>query len=411
MLTMSVKFARSVDRYVGIPICLFLTLLYKIQKVFDFSKKGHTAEPKKILFIQLSEMGSMVLGVPAIKAAKKLFPHADIFFLTFEEMQNSIRALKVVPQENIMIIRGKSLPLMVWDALRFIKNARALKIDTTIDFELFSRLSAVLSFLSGAKFRSGFFRFYSEGMYRGNLLTHKVMYNYNLHISYGFLSLVHALKASPDEIPMLKKAFSKDDITPHCITSTAEEKRKMWERLKSINPKISDKNKIVIIAPDPSPFIPVRSWPIENYIKLVKMLLEDHNTFVVLTGVSSAKENAGNITGSLRNDRCLDIVGKTQFHELIDLYNISDLLITTDGGPGHFASATPIKSIILFGPETPDLYAPLGDNCVPLSSRLACSPCVSVFNFRRTPCNDNKCMQAITPEHVYEIANNILKNN
>ena len=411
MLTMSIKFARSVDRYVGIPICLFLTFLYKIQKSFAISKKGYSSQPKKILFIQLSEMGSMVLGVPAIKAAKKLFPHAEIFFLTFDEMKNSIMALKVVPQENIMTIRGESLQMMVLDTIGFIRKARSLKIDTTIDFELFSRLSAVLSFLSGAKFRSGFFRFYSEGMYRGNMLTHKVAYNYNLHISYGFLSLVHALNAPEDEVPMLKKAFTKDDILPHCITSTVEEKEKMWEQLKAINPKISSKNKIVIIAPDPSPFIPVRAWPLENYIHLTKLLLEDHNVFVVLTGVSQATDNANSIKDTVKSDRCIDLVGKTKFHELIDLYNISDLLISTDGGPGHFASATPIKSIIMFGPETPDLYAPLGDNCIPLSSRLACSPCVSVFNFRRTPCNDNKCMQTIKPDYVYDIAKKTLAKN
>ena len=41
------------------------------------------------------------------------------------------------------------------------------------------------------------------------------------------------------------------------------------------------------------------------------------------------------------------------------LYTLSELLITNDSGPAHFASMTPITVITLFGPETPLLFRAL----------------------------------------------------
>ncbi|PIT93873.1 hypothetical protein COU00_02030, partial [Candidatus Falkowbacteria bacterium CG10_big_fil_rev_8_21_14_0_10_43_11] len=88
--------------------------------------------------------------------------------------------------------------------------------------------------------------------------------------------------------------------------------------------------------------------------------------------------------------------------ELIDLYNIADVLVTNDSGPAHFASLTPIKNFVFFGPETPKLYAPLGKNTHIFYSDFPCSPCLSAFNHRHTSCKDNKCLLVISVEEVYQ---------
>jgi len=58
-----------------------------------------------------------------------------------------------------------------------------------------------------------------------------------------------------------------------------------------------------------------------------------------------------------------------------------------------------LRTFVLFGPETPALYGSLG-NSTPLYAGLACSPCVSATNHRKTPCRDNVCLQAISVETV-----------
>jgi len=98
----------------------------------------------------------------------------------------------------------------------------------------------------------------------------------------------------------------------------------------------------------------------------------------------------------------MNLAGRTSFSELIDLYNIADILITNDSGPVHFSAMTEIRSFIFFGPETPKLYGPLGKNSHVFYAGFSCSPCVSAFNQRKSACKDNKCLQAISVEEVYK---------
>ena len=75
-------------------------------------------------------------------------------------------------------------------------------------------------------------------------------------------------------------------------------------------------------------------------------------------------------------------------------------MISNDSGPAHFAAATRLPTIVLFGPKTPKLYQPLGTSQA-IYAGLACSPCVSAHNHRKTACDDNVCMRAIGVEQVY----------
>ena len=66
------------------------------------------------------------------------------------------------------------------------------------------------------------------------------------------------------------------------------------------------------------------------------------------------------------------------------------------------AALTPVHAIVLFGPETPRLFGPLSSSSTVIWKELACSPCVSVFNHRLSPCRNNVCMQSITVDEVFE---------
>jgi len=82
------------------------------------------------------------------------------------------------------------------------------------------------------------------------------------------------------------------------------------------------------------------------------------------------------------------------------LYTLAHVLVTNDSGPGHFASLTPIRSIVMFGPGAPAQYCPIGERSEVLTANLACSPCADVLNHRTSPCTDNQCMQAISVDTV-----------
>jgi ADP-heptose:LPS heptosyltransferase len=82
-------------------------------------------------------------------------------------------------------------------------------------------------------------------------------------------------------------------------------------------------------------------------------------------------------------------------------------MVTNDSGPAHFAAAGGLPTIVLFGPETPNLYQPLGNSKV-IYAGLACSPCVSASNHRKSACDDNVCMRAISIEQVFAAVTDML---
>ena len=373
-----------------------------------FKNPKYDKNPKNILIIELAEMGSTVLAHPAIKRLKTLYPNCNINFLLFKHIRESMDIVGSVPKENVFTINSSSVISLMKDTLKFMWISRKKKIDTTINLEMFARYSAMLGYLSGARKRAGFYRYAQEGLYIGNFLTHKVIYNPHIHTAESFMVLVESLRMPRNQIPLGKIKIDKNSLKVPKVKSNKESKEKIWKILKSANPNIKQSNKLILVNPNASKLISIRKWPLENYARLVKKLLKDKNVYVVITGVESEKPDAEYICNFVKDKRVLDITGKTTLTELLDLYNEGSILITNDSGPAHFASLTNIPILVFFGPETPKLYKPLSDKCTVMYSNYACSPCVSAFNQRLSPCNNNLCLKSIDVDKVYGVVKKIL---
>lgn len=407
---MNLDVMRAIDYWVGVPICFLLSLVYKAKKILGIERKI-IATSKKILFIELSEMGSTVLAYHAIKKAKELFPTAELYFLIFEENKHSVYLLDIIPKKNVLTIRSKQFLKLTLDTIKLLWRFRKEHIDASIDLELFSRFSAILNYLTGAPLRAGFYKFKWEGLYRGEVLTHKVAYNSHLHIALNFLALVNSLTITKSsEQPLLKQFIGHEPPQGLPFIDFGEQsKQKIKHRLSLINPDILYAKKIILLNPNAG-YIPVRAWPITSYIQLAQKLLQHKDYFIIIIGIKLALKDAQIITQAINNPCCINFVDKTNFDEMIDLFNIADILITNDSGPAHFASLTPIKIAVFFGPETPVLYAPLSKNKIIFYSHYACSPCLSAFNHRKTTCKDNQCLKTISPDYVYSEVIKFLTN-
>lgn len=403
---MTPDFMRFVDKWLGIPLCLLLSAVERLLR--PFARKMTPGQIQKILILQISERGAALLGYSAQRKLKELFPRAELYYVIFEEMEESITLLGSVPESNILTISSQSLAGLFLSTLRMLIAVRRKKIDAVLDFELFSRVSAIICCLTGAPIRVGFHKFHMEGLYRGSLHTHRVAYNHLKHISLNFLSLVYALKEDPGNLPLSKVKAGAHDITIPRIVSTAEEKERMRVRLRKICPGFDHRHTIVVINPNGSDLLPLRRWPAENYIELARRLLEYPSLYLVITGSRSERKDAVQLCDAVGSERCMNLAGQTTFRELIDLYNIAHLLVSNDSGPPNLASLTSIKTLVFFGPETPACYKPLGDNVEVFYKDFLCSPCVSAYNHRRSACRNNKCLQAITVDEVMQKIDTIL---
>jgi len=107
------------------------------------------------------------------------------------------------------------------------------------------------------------------------------------------------------------------------------------------------------------------------------------------------------LINKLDNDRIINLCGKTSIKELLNLFDIGKALIINDSGLSHLASLTTIKQFVFFGPETPNIFAPLTKNAHIFYSKLPCSPCLSAYNHRKSCCKSNECLKIIAPSESY----------
>ncbi|MDF1877629.1 glycosyltransferase family 9 protein [Sulfurimonas sp. SAG-AH-194-L11] len=395
---MKVDTMRQIDYFAGVPLAFGATL---VKKTLDFFMPQKKKKAKNVLLIELSEMGSAILVDPAMRKIKENI-EGDLYFVIFTKNKASLQLLGTVKEENIFTIDDSGLVGILTSTLKFLKWCREKDIDSVIDLELFSRFTALLTVGSGAVNRIGFHAFHNEGLYRGDLLTHKVAYNAHQHIAKNFIALVDALLSEKEELPYLKRVISDDEIKIAKATICEEEQASIIATVSRMYEGFDkNKNHIVLVNSNASDLLPQRRWDRENYGEVIKKMLNaNENVVVLLTGAPSEKEGAQLLADYVDDKRCINFAGGVKFLELPALYSVSAFMLTNDSGPAHFASITDMHTFVIFGPETPALYGSLGPT-TPIYAGMSCSPCVSASNHRKTPCSDNQCIKIITPEWVF----------
>jgi ADP-heptose:LPS heptosyltransferase len=404
-MTISVNTMRAIDHWVGVPLCAIaspvVALIDSIKNIFNRGPQT----PKRLLFIELSEMGSAILVDPAMRNAQ--VRGAELFFLIFKSNRPSLTLLNTVKPENIFTIDSSSLGSLIKDTIRFLWIARWKRIDTVIDLELFSRFTALLTGLCGARRRVGYHIFHGEGLWRGFMLTRKVHYNPHIHITKNFLSLIHAAFAREIEVPFSKIHIADSEVRLEQAVIHPEVLEKVRVRIekkaKEANiPYEHGKNRLILINPNASDLLPQRRWAQQRFSELIQAVHQRYpEDLILITGSPAEFVYVDKVRAVANVKNALNFAGQVSFAELPPLYTLSDVMVTNDSGPGHFSAVTPLRTVVLFGPETPALYGSVG-NSIAITANLACSPCVSAANHRKTPCQDNVCMQAITVDQVLE---------
>lgn len=400
---MNAERLRRIDRWLGRPACWLAGFGLYLRKLLPGPAGG--TRNAGVLFMQLSEAGSMVLADPALRALRRR-SGCEPLCVTFDRNAASLAITGTIAPDRVFAIRTDSLWRLPFEALRFARWAWRWRVGTVVDLELFSHMSALLGVLSGANKRIGFC---APGVSHGALYTRGVAYNPHQHMARNYLMLVEAALADDYMPPAPRLALSAADLLPTRRHIPPEETRKVQQALAARLPgsSLADQQ-LVLVNANGSQLLPQRRWPEDRYVALIQALLARHSSImVVLMGARDDGDATAAIARHVRDRRCVDGAGLVPMALLPALFSRAELLISNDSGPAHFAAVTELPVIVLFGPETPRLYRPLGNARV-ITAGLACSPCVSATNQRRTDCTDNQCMQRIAVTEVLAAANEVL---
>ena len=193
---MKISTQRAIDRWVGQILCAVVSLWARLMRLSGAHLDAPSNATPRILIILLSEMGSVVLAKAMFDTIKARHPQAELHVLQLKKNQSVMRLMGFVPEENLHAINDASLLSLIGDLWRTCRDLRSMRLDGVIDCELFSRISALLSYACGARVRVGFTPHTQEGLYRGSFINAAVPYNTYQHISLQFVGLAKVLLES-----------------------------------------------------------------------------------------------------------------------------------------------------------------------------------------------------------------------
>jgi ADP-heptose:LPS heptosyltransferase len=401
----NVQTMRRVDRWIGAPLCLALTVIRRLDDLL--LRRRPPARPGRVAVLKLAEQGATVLAYQALKNASRLVGEHNVFFVVFEENRFILDLLDVVPKDNVIVLRTGSLIQTAWDAIGAVLRMRREGVDATVDFEFFARSTAILSYLSGARTRVGYHAWFGEASWRGDLLTHRLSMNPFLHASEMFQTLIAALEMPADAFPACDVTAPESDDPP-CVRF---ERGEVDEVANIIRERlgVAELPRLVLLNANCGDMLPLRRWPEDRYVALAHRLLEAYpDVAILLTGAPSERAAAAVLEDQIGSDRSVNLAGMTTLRQLLIVYGLSELLVTNDSGPGHYAALTPVDVISLFGPETPAVFGPRTERSHVLWAGLVCSPCVNAFNDRQSACPRARCMERISVDEVFHTASRVL---
>ncbi len=401
-LSTNAPLLNQIDRYAGAFACFLLTTLRRLRQEQECRK------PNKILLLKLAEQGSTVLAHEAIQEAVKLVGPENVYFLLFEENRFILDLLDLIPSQNVLTIRTKSAATMVLSCLQRLWQIRRLSIEACVDMEFFMRSTAAITYLTGARIRVGFHTYFGEGPYRGDLMTHRLVYNPHIHASDTFTSLIRALEFPAREFPAFPVKASGCVSLPPMIRFGSEERQEVKQVVSAASG--NGEGPLILLNANASDLVPLRRWDEKNYVELAKRIISNFlDMRVAFTGSLAEAERSERLVQSVQSPRCFSLSGKTTLRQLLIVYQLAEVLVTNDSGPAHFAVLTPIDVVTLFGPETPLLFGARSPRNHSLWAGIACSPCINALNNRQSRCRNNVCMQMLSVDLVFETLCQIIR--
>lgn len=216
---------------------------------------------------------------------------------------------------------------------------------------------------------------------------------------YGLLN--DARKLNPKAIPLMVErykalAYSENEhqlsekFFPQLVT-TEERVSAALAKLGMTHP-----NKPIIGFCPGAEFGGSKRWPTKYFADIAKSYVKKGWDVWIFGGpkdrpiANEIQEASGNI--------CVDLSGKTNLSEAIDLLSITQKVLTNDTGLMHIAAALDKPMIVIYGSSSPTFTPPLSDKAKIEWLKVDCAPCFK----RECPLGHFKCMNSLYPEKILE---------
>lgn len=330
----------------------------------------------RILVVGPSWVGDMVMSQTLFKLLKQNNPACIIDVLA---PAWSLPILARMPE----VRKGIAFPfghgeLKLSQRFRFAKKLQG-QYDQAIVLPN-SLKSALVPFFAGIQQRSG---------WRGE-------------IRYGLLNDVRTLDEK--KYPLMIERFaalafvadvSLPKILPYPDLATTP------ESLQNVQQKYGlDKQRKVLVLCPGAEFGTAKQWPEEHYGVVANQKIGEGWQVWILgsRNDSNTAEKIFSWVEQTNQKFCINLAGRTDLVETIDIITLADAVVTNDSGLMHIAAAVNTPLVVIYGSTSPSFTPPLAQRVAIMQSDIRCAPC-----FQRTcPLDHRKCLVDQKPDTILE---------
>ena len=336
-------------------------------------KNRRRVSPGKILIVKPSSLGDIIHSLPLLDAVKRCYPETAIHWVVARGFEGILEGHPMIKKLWVIDKSGwKKLSNIGHTILDFKAMSNELKkerFDMAIDLQGLLR-SGLISKASGAKVRIGL-KGYREAR-EGSFLFHTDRVSVGkgvLHAVDRYLSVADYLGCESKEI-----AFP---MPPQSEVS---------EHLKGV---MKDPYAVFV----PGARWPTKRWPSEYFGELARIIKNNTGIGSLVVG-SRDDEEIGRIIENSSGGSAVSIAGRSSLKELVEVIRRARVVISTDSGPMHIASALGVPIVALFGSTSPERTGPYGKNNIVIRSTAGCAPCL------KRKCDNFICMSSVEPKEV-----------
>jgi heptosyltransferase II len=331
---------------------------------------------EKILVVQTSFLGDLVLTTPLLAAVRRRFPSAHLSVLCTPQARALVEGNPDV--QEILIDDKKGRDKGAWGLWRRAAELRAGRFAVAFSPHKSLR-SALLLFLAGIPKRIGFRQ--SAGWF---LYHHRAERDPSRHDAERMLALLGPFGG-----------VREDDPRRLLIAADPEAERRIDQHFRDIGVGRSG----LTFGVSPGSVWATKRWHAEGYADLIVRLKRKYSCDIVLFGGPEDLAVVQRIR-RLSDNLAVSLAGKIDLRELVCAISRCDLFITNDSAPMHIAVARGVPVVAVFCATTRSLgFYPYSSRAIVMEKELPCRPCSS-HGGRRCPLGTEDCMRLIRAEDV-----------
>ncbi len=346
---------------------------------------------RKVLLIQLGDIGDVVWTTPGIRAIKNTFPHSQISILVREgfgsllEADPSVNRVLEAKHYSGNIIRQTA------GQLSFLKDLRTEHFDVVVDLRLGDR-GAFMAFATGAPIRLTLYHPTGLPWWRNFLFTHGVI---------------------PTDLPPERGAAEQSlRILRSLGIDTADKIPRLWvsDAVKKRVREIVSREKLDAlpkwITINPFSRWSYKEWSDQKWVEIIDWIWDSFMIPTIIVGSPEEKAKAALLISQCRG-RAYNFAGKTSLSELAGILSVSRLHIGVDSAAPHIAAATGVPTVTIYGPSSWFDWAPVGKDHRVIIPDMDCAPC------HQKGCEGSghsRCLEELNAEKVKKIVREAMEN-